>query len=92
MMGVGRAILREPAFAGVLLVSSAWIVIEARFGWLGDRPIMEAIHRSGLWAVRLLAVSPLQLTLCWPKRISVRRILAFNRVWRSPLVSLLVRP
>jgi len=37
--------------------ASAWIVIEASFGWLGERPIMEAIHQSGLWAVRLLAVT-----------------------------------
>jgi len=37
------------AFAGVL-VPAAWIVIEASFGWLGERPIMEAIHQSGLWA------------------------------------------
>ena len=58
--------LKCAAFAGVL-VPAAWIVIEASFGWLGERPIMEAIHQSGLWAVRLLAVTlavtPLRLAL-----------------------------
>ena len=70
--------LKCAAFAGVL-VPAAWIVIEASFGWLGERPIMEAIHQSGLWAVRLLAVTlavtPLRLALRWPKLISIRRIL-----------------
>jgi methionine sulfoxide reductase heme-binding subunit len=73
--------LKCVAFAGVL-VPAAWIVIEASFGWLGERPIMEAIHQSGLWAVRLLAVTlavtPLRLALRWPKLISIRRILGVS--------------
>jgi sulfoxide reductase heme-binding subunit YedZ len=73
--------LKCAAFAGVL-APAAWIVIEARFGGLGERPIMEAIHQSGLWAVRLLAVTlavtPLRLALRWPKLISVRRILGVS--------------
>jgi hypothetical protein len=74
--------LKCVAFAGVL-APAAWIVIEARFGWLGERPVM-AIYQSGLWAEWLLAVIGISL----PKLISVRRILGVNRIWRSPLVSL----
>lgn len=73
--------LKCAAFAGVLM-PALWIVIEARFGWLGERPITEAIHQSGLWAVRLLAmtlaVTPARLALRWPKLISIRRILGVS--------------
>jgi|SRR5450631_3887 hypothetical protein len=52
---------------------------QARSGWLGERPVTEAIHRSGPWAARLLAVTlavtPLRLASRWPKLISIRRIL-----------------
>lgn len=70
--------LKCAAFAGVL-VPAIWIAAEARFGLLGERPVMEAIHQSGLWAVRLLAitlaVTPLRLAMRWAKLISIRRIL-----------------
>lgn len=73
--------LKCAAFAGVLM-PALWIVIEARFGWLGQRPVTEAIHQSGLWAVRLLAitlaVTPARLALRWPKLISIRRILGVS--------------
>lgn len=73
--------LKCAAFAGVFM-PALWIVIEAMFGGLGERPIMEAIHQSGLWAVRLLAVTlavtPLRLALRWPKLISIRRILGVS--------------
>lgn len=46
---------------------------------LGSRPVMEAIHQTGLWAVRLLAltlaVTPLRAALRWPKILTIRRIL-----------------
>ena len=55
---------------------------QARSGWLGERPVTEAIHQSGLWAVRLLAVTlavtPLRLASRWPKLISIRRILGVS--------------
>jgi sulfoxide reductase heme-binding subunit YedZ len=37
--------LKCAAFAGVLM-PVLWIVIEARSGWLGERPVTEAIHQS----------------------------------------------
>ena len=48
-------------------------------GPLGARPITEAIHRTGDWAIRFLmlslAVTPLRRILNWPKLILVRRML-----------------
>jgi sulfoxide reductase heme-binding subunit YedZ len=48
-------------------------------GPLGARPITEAIHRTGDWAIRFLmlslAVTPLRRILSWPKLILVRRML-----------------
>ena len=46
---------------------------------LGPRPLTEAIHRTGDWAIRFLvlslAVTPLRRILQWPKLIQVRRML-----------------
>lgn len=48
-------------------------------GPLGARPITEAIHQTGDWAIRFLmlslAVTPLRRILNWPKLILVRRML-----------------
>ncbi len=48
-------------------------------GPLGARPITEAIHQTGDWAIRFLmmslAVTPLRRVLNWPKLILVRRML-----------------
>jgi sulfoxide reductase heme-binding subunit YedZ len=50
-----------------------WLATDA----LGARPIMEAIHGMGLWAIRLLlislAISPLARALDWPGLLLVRR-------------------
>jgi sulfoxide reductase heme-binding subunit YedZ len=44
---------------------------------LGGRPVMEAIHHSGLWAVRFfliaLAITPFARALDWPALLLVRR-------------------
>ena len=41
-----------------------WIIVQWRFSWLGSKPVTEAIHQTGLWAVRFLllslAVTPLR--------------------------------
>jgi sulfoxide reductase heme-binding subunit YedZ len=48
-------------------------------GPLGARPITEAIHQAGDWAIRFLwlslAVTPLRRIANWPKLILVRRML-----------------
>jgi sulfoxide reductase heme-binding subunit YedZ len=54
----------------------AW---RASQGELGGRPVMEAIHATGLWAIRILLVSllvtPLRQMLRWPRAMLVRRML-----------------
>jgi sulfoxide reductase heme-binding subunit YedZ len=46
---------------------------------LGARPVTEAIHETGLWAIRFLlialAVTPLRAALDWGKLLLVRRML-----------------
>ncbi len=49
---------------------------------LGARPVTEAIHEIGLWAVRFLmialAVTPLRAALDWGKLLLVRRMLGLT--------------
>lgn len=71
------SLLKCATFIGVL-APAAWIAIEASQGWLGPRPIMEAIHQSGLWAVRFLALTLAVTPLRQASRVS--RILAVRRM------------
>ena len=61
----------------LLLAPAAWIATQAIFGWLGSKPLTEANHQSGDWAVRLLlislAVTPLRHVANWPQLIHIRR-------------------
>ncbi len=70
--------LKAATFFGVL-APAAWIAIEASQGWLGPRPVTEAIHQSGLWAVRFLAltlaVSPLRAVSRLSGLLAIRRTL-----------------
>ena len=51
-----------------------WLQTDA----LGGRPVMEAIHGTGLWAIRLLmlslAITPFARALDWPGLLLVRRM------------------
>jgi sulfoxide reductase heme-binding subunit YedZ len=62
-----------------VLAPAAWIALQASQDWLGPRPIMEALHQSGLWAVRFLAltlaVTPLRQASRISRILSVRRML-----------------
>jgi methionine sulfoxide reductase heme-binding subunit len=62
-----------------LFLPGAWTLVNLVHGTLGPRPLTEAIHQTGLWAVRLLlislAVSPLRRVLHWPRLILVRRMI-----------------
>lgn len=56
------------------------VLLEAAFaGSLGARPVTEAIHFSGLWALRFLllslAVTPVRRIFQWGKLILARRVL-----------------
>ncbi len=58
----------------------------AAFWWaqgdLGARPVTEAIHETGLWAIRFLlialAVTPLRAALDWGKLLLLRRMLGLT--------------
>ncbi|MGL4635618.1 MAG: sulfite oxidase heme-binding subunit YedZ [Beijerinckiaceae bacterium] len=56
-----------------------WLVLQAFNGWLGSKPLTEAIHQSGDWAVRFLlislAITPLRTLAGWPQLIVLRRML-----------------
>lgn len=62
-----------------VLAPALWLAVQAVAGWLGAKPITEAIHQSGDWAIRILlvslAVTPLRHVAQWPKLIAVRRML-----------------
>lgn len=59
--------------------ASGTLAATASPGLLGPRPITEAIHQTGDWAIRFLwmslAVTPLRRIANWPKLILVRRML-----------------
>ncbi|MEW6257680.1 MAG: ferric reductase-like transmembrane domain-containing protein [Pseudomonadota bacterium] len=72
----------SPEKSAALLVSFApalWLAAFALSGDLGARPLTQAIHFTGLWAVRFLllslAVTPVRRLFHWPKLVLARRIL-----------------
>ena len=56
-----------------------WIAYQAATGDLGARPVTEAIHQAGDWALRFLfvtlAITPAQRILHYPRIILARRTL-----------------
>lgn len=70
--------LKLCTFVAVLLPGLS-VALGWELGWLAPKPVTEAIHETGLWAVRILvaslAVSPLRRIAQWPKLIAVRRML-----------------
>lgn len=65
-----------------LCLPGLWLAVLAAQGALGGRPIMEAIHTTGLWAVRILwlslLVTPARQLLRWPKLMLVRRMVGLG--------------
>lgn len=70
--------LKAAVFAGTF-VPALFVAWWWATGALGPRPLTEAIHETGDWAIRFLAMSlavtPLRRIAQWPKLINVRRIL-----------------
>ena len=66
------------AFAASVL-PALWIAYQAATGDLGARPVTEAIHQAGDWALRFLlitlAITPAQRILNYPRIILARRTL-----------------
>jgi sulfoxide reductase heme-binding subunit YedZ len=72
----------SPLKAGCLLLvclPALWVLYLFATGSLQPRPLEEAIHQSGSWAIRLLLVSlcitPLRRILNWPRLMLVRRMI-----------------
>ena len=69
--------LKLVTFVG-LFVPAAWIALSLELGWFAPKPVTEAIHQTGYWAVRFLllslAVSPLRRIGQWNKLIAIRRM------------------
>lgn len=63
----------------LLFVPGTWLAIRLANGWLGPKPITEALHTTGTWGVRLLllslCVTPLRRLAQWNKLLLVRRML-----------------
>jgi sulfoxide reductase heme-binding subunit YedZ len=75
-------VLAACCLPALLLAWAAWngtLTPVGSLGPLGPRPITEAIHETGDWAIRFLwlslAVTPLRRIANWPKLILVRRTL-----------------
>jgi methionine sulfoxide reductase heme-binding subunit len=65
-------------FAAALL-PAAWIAYQAAADELGARPVTEAIHQAGDWALRFLlitlAITPAQRIFVYPRLVLARRTL-----------------
>jgi methionine sulfoxide reductase heme-binding subunit len=74
-------LLPAPSFKTAVLLllplPAIWVAVAFELGWLGARPLNEAIHQFGLWTLRLafiaLAITPLRQILRWPQLTLVRR-------------------
>ena len=69
--------LRATVFAALFL-PGIYTAVLLGLGWLGARPVTEAIHNMGLWTIRLvfiaLAITPARQILGWRRLIEVRRM------------------
>jgi methionine sulfoxide reductase heme-binding subunit len=75
----GRISPLKLAVFAALFVPALWVAVAFASGWLGARPLNEAIHQLGLWTIRLiflaLAVTPLRHILQWSRLLVVRRMI-----------------
>lgn len=67
----------KAAVLALLFVPGVLEAVWLATGQLGGRPIIEAVHATGLWAIRLLmislAITPFARALDWPGLLLVRR-------------------
>lgn len=72
-----KAAVFAAAFVPAIWYSYWWITGEA-----GPRPVTEAIHGTGLWAIRFflisLAITPVSRMLQWPGLLLVRRMVGLT--------------
>jgi sulfoxide reductase heme-binding subunit YedZ len=74
----GRVVPIKAAVLVALFVPGAVVAFWWASGTLGGRPVIELIHGTGLWMVRLmmisLAITPARAVFDWPKLLLVRRM------------------
>lgn len=89
----GRFSPEKTLFLVASLLPAVWLAGLAANGALGARPLTEAIHFTGLWAIRLLvaslAITPLRRLLVLPKLYFGRRILGLAALFYAGLHLLL---
>src|SRR4051812_4964158 len=75
----GRVVPLKALVLALLCLPVLWVGARYALGMLGARPLDEAIHEIGRWAIRLLlvslAVTPLRQALRWPRLVTVRRMI-----------------
>jgi methionine sulfoxide reductase heme-binding subunit len=75
----GRTSPLKLAIFLALFLPALWVAAAYMMGWLGARPLNEAIHETGLWTIRLiflaLAITPLRHILHWSRLVVVRRMI-----------------
>lgn len=63
----------------LLLAPGVWLAASLAAGTLGAKPVTEAIHQSGSWAIRFLVLSllvtPLRRMTGWGRIIALRRMI-----------------
>ena len=73
--------LKAAVFAAAF-VPAIWYAVWWILGEAGGRPVTEAIHGTGLWAIRFflisLAVTPFARMLQWPGLLLVRRMVGLT--------------
>ncbi len=73
----GRLLRLKAIVLALLVVPGALYAFWLTSDQLGGRPVMEAIHGTGLWAIRFLlislAITPFARALDWPSLLLVRR-------------------
>ena len=75
----GRLSALKLAVFLALFAPAVWIGWEWATGLLAPKPVTEAIHATGQWAVRLillsLLITPLRRVAQWPRLIALRRMI-----------------
>ncbi|NTS30138.1 sulfoxide reductase heme-binding subunit YedZ [Phyllobacterium sp. BT25] len=78
----GKPSVIKIAALAVAFLPLLWIAASYKTNILGPRPITQAIHETGDWAIRFflvsLTISPLRAITRWSKLILVRRILGLT--------------
>jgi sulfoxide reductase heme-binding subunit YedZ len=73
----GNFLPLKAAVLALLFVPGVMEAVWLATGQLGGRPIIETVHATGLWAIRLLmislAITPFARALDWPGLLLVRR-------------------